>query len=261
MLHPHTRNGIVEYALEDVLSECQLALVDTCFLDYYPGRREFAKDLYDASRSSSLHALKALVQEGHQVLQWRLQHLVTDAKVYTLPEVLQEVRQFEEHLQSVLRWGKEPEKKRTLKPVRQGAAGKSSRRSRRSNDLTLKRSQLYEEMEEAGDGDDHVAALHLLDAFRSDLRRLQTTLQQYGGAFAAVQRNEMYSNTDFRLVEAALGYAVAHPGELVALFTNDSDLGRILKGARETQPQYQNAAERVRAFKGTALQYVEKWYF
>ncbi|HLC97484.1 MAG TPA: hypothetical protein VJC21_01750 [Candidatus Nanoarchaeia archaeon] len=261
MLHPHIRDGKVEYALEDVLDKCHLALVDTCFIDYYPGRREFAKELYDASRSSSLHTLKALVQEGHQVLQWRLQHLVTHAKVSTIPEVLQEVQKFEEHLQSVLRWGKEPEKKRTLKPVRQDAGGKGSRRSRRSNDLTLKRSEIYEEMEEAGDGNDHIAALHLLDAFRSDLRRLQTTLQQYGGAFAAVQRNDLYSNTDFRLVEAAIGYAAAHPEELVAILTNDSDLGKILKEARETQPQYRNAAERVRAFKGTALQFVEKWYF
>ena len=187
------------------ISESDLVLVDACIFgctDPSGSHREISEHLYDAKKISQLENLTEEVFALHMAWRWDLHCIVSKDNVYTIPGVVEEINGFSRILQNSYSWHTEL----IRNPKRKGKPSKNM-----------------------GDPREEFPALDYLDSLIKDVGRTINRLNIYRGPKVELFRNvEGASETDYNLVEAAVGYSLSHPEMKVEILSEDRHVHKII---------------------------------
>ena len=252
------KNRYGTLTLEAVVETHSAVFVDTSFLQHHGYRGELGRELFSCSAAHNLSALTQPLLDLHHTHLRRLQKVV-HPHVFAVPEVLEELGKFCNHLSAILGYQRQAQEQAARKTgyvaTRHISDEKLLVKQRRSNDQLVAVSRLYEE----NGAPEEAEALRLINCLVQDVQRLTANLQEYHGKCTPVPRQSQFSETDHRIVEAALGYVSAQR-KPAAILTNDADLPQILRQARAASPILRDTSSSLRLFRATGKESIEQWY-
>jgi hypothetical protein len=251
------------YNLEKILSKRDVVLVDTNILNAprFEWEDNFARELFKVNYTYQLEYFLDRIDEVKAYLNQQLDEVVRRNNVYTIPEVLGELDQLEQHLDSVCLHhlklknreyhGHCFKKKVRLKSSESFLSKYNSgdrRNDFKSINKTLEKDRSFAKKYKINLAEETpgLAALkELLNIVRTIKREVKLIL----GPREPISVNvEGASTTDYALVSIGIGYSLEHPNEKVAIVTADEDLMRIYKKYLRTIMLEKNEYLRQRLF-------------
>jgi hypothetical protein len=189
------------------IAESDLVLVDTCVFgrtDPSDSRRGIAEFLYETKRISELEFLTNEVFSLHQSWRGDLHNIVSKKNVYTIPGVVEEISRFANILQETYKWH----------------TNRAKKNIKREKSSLQDRTNLQEQFP---------VVSYLNDLIR-DVRRTISRLNVYQGPKEELPRNVPgASETDYGLVEAAVGYSLSNPEMKVEILSEDRHVRQIVR--------------------------------
>lgn len=220
-------------ALSQKLDSYDYILVDANFfsgiLDPNPANRfKTANELYEARRLPDLTSLEGKLDLACQEAEWKLNYVVRRDNVFTLPAIIEEVKNFERILYDSYRWHHRKlysaRKKKTF--TRPYDRRRSHRRSRRFNEFT-KRAEA-ELREENLAPHQEPLPLHYLHRLFENTHKTIQEFKIYSGLIKSLPRIITdASETDYQLVSAAYGYRLKNFEHRVAILSSDRHIFQI----------------------------------
>ena len=194
---------------EDIITciaESDMVLVDTCIFGCTGStdpRESLGEKLYDTRRISELESLTNNIFSLHESWRWDLHNIVSKENVYTIPEVIEEINQLANILQETYSW----------------------HTNRVKQDIKWERESIKERI----DLQEQYPIFNYLNALIKDVRRTIHRLNVYQGPTHQLPRNvEGASETDYNLVEAAIGYSISNPEMKVEILSEDRHIQQIV---------------------------------
>ena len=163
------------------INENNFILLDNCFFGYTDSTetyRNLSKTLYKAKRMKSLEKLTECIYSLDEAWRWELSNIINKDNVYTIPEIIEEMKAFSTVLQNAYNWH--------YQKIKEKISDK-----RLNSDTNI--SETYPVM---------LYLNHLIkDA----------------------------SETDYGLVEAAMGYCMENSEDKIAIFSGDQHIPLIIR--------------------------------
>ena len=89
------------------INENNFILLDNCFFGYTDSTetyRNLSKTLYKAKRMKSLEKLTECIYSLDEAWRWELSNIINKDNVYTIPEIIEEMKAFSTVLQNAYNW-------------------------------------------------------------------------------------------------------------------------------------------------------------
>ena len=215
-----------EYQIETVIPTYNLVLGDTSFLGTDGIRSNergsnLGRELYQVKTLPQLALLHDRLRTAQLRINWQIMNIAFKPNVYTTEKVVAEIKQFEDILEKSVNWLNYSRRKKAVEKFHKGKGFGRSRR--RANKKTARISQeLRADDIEFYDGNE---SFKYLNALLYDVRGMSSFIKIYNGPVEPLLRSiPGISATDYGLVEAALGYALANEETRVAILSNDTDV-------------------------------------
>ncbi|MBI4981367.1 hypothetical protein HZC30_07495 [Candidatus Woesearchaeota archaeon] len=203
--------------LVKLIEESDFVLLDASI---FPGNRHYEKDFINAGNTLELEQLCPEIKNSLEQWSWMNKNIIPHHRVYTIPEVVEELKLFRNILLSKHRH------------CRQFGIHKKYRRMMRNK---VEPWAYNPEIDEEMNYQDNfrykpTTGLTLLDGYSLQVTHAIKTIKQYipQGYELPKLTKEDVSATDYHVVEAGIEYLIAHPNTRTGILTRDTHLIQIL---------------------------------
>ncbi|PIZ51921.1 hypothetical protein COY27_02000 [Candidatus Woesearchaeota archaeon CG_4_10_14_0_2_um_filter_33_13] len=195
--------------LYQAIRDSDLVLVDTSI---FGSSNHIARTIYNAKTPSELVPLQRELSECHNIWDLQLRLINRADNVYTIPEVVTELQEFERILSESLKWHQ------TKLKVKSRVRSKAKTGFRQRQLALSGEAPIYQTP----------TAMCLLNCLARDTQRTISSIPIYQGPIVRYPADAPLE-TDFRLVGAAIGYAEANPDRSVTLLSNDHEINDYVR--------------------------------
>jgi hypothetical protein len=206
-----TVEGVLEAT--ELIREEDLVLLDTniigrCSIDNRNDCVGLFDTLYEVRGLIKLERYQPYINEARVVSKTFLDKIVRQDNVFTIPEVIEELKLYHKHLQENLEFLGNRYK---LLKKEQHNFLRQPRRESGNDEKSLsvrKRNQTRDKLKRKNG---ELSFLDSLNSFASNLNTIMEELKVYDGPFVQLKRNAVQgaSEADYRLVEAGVGYVAS----------------------------------------------------
>jgi hypothetical protein len=210
-----------------LIRESDYVLLDASF---FPSNRRYDKSLSVVGNTQELELFRPEIENSLEQWYWLNKNIISNPRVYTIPEVVEELKSFRDILQTAHRRCSKfkTSKAQSLNRKRRYKIEPWTRDFENEGEETSSRSNiLYKPM----------VGLTLLDRYGIQVNNAIKKIKQYTPlGYELPKLTEDISATDYHLVGAGIEHLITHPNKKTCIFTGDRHLVEILDKFLDQNP-------------------------